>query len=272
VSVCVIVISLFAATAYEQVFDEGVAAYQDRDFPVAIEAFERLVAEGVAQEEVFYNLGNAYYRNGQLAPAIANYERAWQLDPGIEPVAENLRRAVGQTERVLARPGPPAWEDALFFWHSDLTAGEGLMIALVAWALGWSLLLVRAVRSWPYVRPAAAFALLVALVFGASWWIKAHPPILAVAADPRVPVRYGNRADETVRFELYEGDRVRVEQRRDGWARVRTADGERGWAEETHLYLVGPPYAPYAAHRAKEASGTEIASIGYTEEVSEDHP
>lgn len=260
---CVLVISLFAATSYEQMFDRGVDAYQNRDYPAAIEAFERLVTEGVADEAVFYNLGNAYYRNGQLAPAIANYERAWQLDPGVEAVAENLRRAVGQTERALTRPSPPAWEEALFFWHNAQAARDGLIIALVAWTIGWVLLLLRALRPWPYLRPAAIIALAVAAVFAVSWWIKVHPPMLAVAADERVPVRYGNRAEETVRFELYEGDRVRVEQRRNGWARVRTADGERGWAEEEHLHLVGPPYLPYAAHH-RGVPGTEIASVGYT--------
>lgn len=272
-SVGALVFTIFAATAYEQMFDQGVTAYQDRDFPAAIEAFERLVDEGVVQEEVFYNLGNAYYRNGQLAPAIANYERAWQLDPGVESVRENLQRAVGQTERALTRPRPPAWEEALFFWHSAQTAREALVIAGVAWTLGWGLLILRAVRRWPYLRAAAAIALALAAVFAVSWWIKLHPPQLAVAAHDRVPVRYGNRADETVRFELYEGDRVRVEQRRDGWARIRTADGERGWADESHLHLVGPPFAPYAAHR-EQPHGTEIASVGYTEatEVPEDRP
>lgn len=271
-SVCAIVFTVFAATAYEQVWDEGVSAYQERNFPAAIEAFERLVDEGVAQEELFYNLGNAYYRNGQLGPAIANYERAWQIDPGVDAVAENLRRAVGQTERALPRPAPPAWEEALFFWHSDQAAREGLVVAAIAWIIGWVLLIVRAARPWPYLRLAAALALLVSVVFGASWWIKVHPPTLAVAAGERVPVRYGNRADETIRFELYEGDRVRVEQRRDGWARIRTADGERGWAEDTQLYFIGPPYKAYAAHRVRNASGTEIAPIGYTGGDPEDRP
>jgi hypothetical protein len=260
-----ILVAIFAASAFDQVFDQGVAAYHQQSFPAAIGSFEQLIDEGVVRKEVFFNLGNAYYRNGELAPAIVNYERAWQLDPGVETVGENLDRAVGQTERALPRPRPPAWEEGLFFWHARQTAGEGLTVAAVSWTLGWLLLMIRAARPWPYLRGAAWIALAVAGVFGASWWIKSHPPQVAVAAEARVPVRYGNRAGETVRFELYEGDRVRVEQRAKGWARVRTADGERGWTEEERLLFVGPPFTSYRDRaRSGGTVGREaLEAVGY---------
>jgi len=242
-----ILFAVFAASAFDQVFDQGVSAYEGGAYPQAIESFEQLVAQGVEREEVFYNLGNAYYRNGQVAPAIASYERAWRLDPRVAVVRENLERAVGQTERAMSRPQPPAWEQGLFFWHAGLRAEESVTVAGIAWTLAWIMLMVRAARPWPYLRRAAGVSFLVAAAFAASWWIKDHPPKLAVAAESRVPVRYGSRPEETIRFELYEGDRVQVEQIKNGWARVRTADGERGWTEVSHLLLVGPPYTSYAA-------------------------
>ncbi len=264
-----ILLTVFAASAFDQVFDQGVAAYEQGSYPAAIQSFEQLVSEGVVREEVFFNLGNAYYRNGQLAPAIANYERAWRLDPGAAVVRENLERAIGQTERAMSRPQPPGWEQSLFFWHEGLTAGESLAVAGVAWTLAWLLLIVRVARPWPYIRGVAAVSFVLAVIFAVSWWIKVHPPQLAVAAEARVPVRYGNRSEETVRFELYEGDRVRVEQIKDGWARVRTADGERGWTEEARLHRVGPPYRPYRAYSPvseatnRTALQPALQSIGY---------
>ncbi len=255
-----ILVAVFAANAFDRVFDEGVSAYNEQAYPAAIVSFEKLVDEGVTQPEVFFNLGNAYYRNGQLAPAIANYERALQVNPGAITVRENLNRAVGQTERGLARPRPPAWEEGLFFCHAGRTAGQSLAVAAVCWTLGWGLLMLRMARPWPYLRAAAWIALAVAGLFGASWWIKSHPPLLAVAAEARVPVRYGNRPGETVRFELYEGDRVRVDQRKDGWMRVQTADGERGWAQEEQLLLVGPPFISYR-DRVKSSAPVEQAAL-----------
>jgi hypothetical protein len=236
---------LLGASAFDNAFDEGVTAYRDGDFSTAIQHFETLAEQGVAEPEVFFNLGNAYYRTGQLGAAIASYERALQLDPGSEPILENLNRAVARTEASLPRPNPPDWEQAFFFWHGDLTGRGSLAIAAAAWCLAWVLFAVRFFRPWPYLRMGGVLLIAISLLLLGSWRVKSHPQSLAVAARDRVPVRYGRRAEETVRFQLFEGDRVRVDDRREGWVRVETFDGERGWTEANNLYFVGPPYEPF---------------------------
>jgi hypothetical protein len=182
-----------------------------------------------------------------LGAAIANYERALQLDPANAVIRENLGRAVARTERSLPRPKPREWEQAFFFWHGDLTRQLSLGVAAIAWAVAWALLAVRLTLTWPYLRIAAALCIVVSLFFLGSWWVKSHPEELAVGAGARIPVRYGHRAGETVRFELHEGDRVRIDDRRGEWVRVETHDGERGWTEAARLYFVGPPYTRFAA-------------------------
>jgi len=92
-----------------------------------------------------------------------------------------------------------------------------------------------------------------AVAFGLSAWVKAHGDLYAVANNERVPVHYGTSEDETVRFELYEGDRVLVDRRESGWARVMTADGERGWARGRALAFVGPPYERPSLPRPADA-------------------
>lgn len=245
--------ALLGASAFDQTFERGVEAYERGRYTESIAAFEHLVDQGVVDPALFYNLGNAYYRNGQLAPAIAYYERALQLNPGLRNAQENLRRAVAQTERAMSRPQPSEWEQSLFSWHFGLSRRASASVALVFWALGWVLLSVRLLRPWPYFRRAATAALVIALVFGVSWWLKADPPMLAVASEPRVPVRYGTRAEEAVRFELYEGDRVLIDARKNGWVRVVTSGGERGWASAHQLLFVGPPFVSFQADRSGDA-------------------
>ena len=98
---------------------------------------------------------------------------------------------------------------------------------------------------------------ILAVAFGASAWEKAHPVELAVANAETVPVHYGTSENETVRFELSEGDRVIVDKRATGWARVVTAEGERGWAQDKHLAFVGPPYERPAGLEPVAAQRTE---------------
>jgi tetratricopeptide (TPR) repeat protein len=230
------------AAPYNQTFDRAAAAYSSGDFATAVQLYEQLIGEGVVHPAVFYNLGNAYYRQGGLGSAIANYERALQCNPGLESAAQNLEHCIRNTERRLPKPSPPPWGREVFFWHYRLPPQAAQRIAVGSWVALWVLLAARQFRPARYLVPAAIIAGAMAGAFGLSAWFKAHAPLLAVAGDSRVPVRYGASDDEAVRFELYEGDRVTMERRENGWARVATSQGDRGWARETALVLIGPPY------------------------------
>jgi hypothetical protein len=264
---------VLGAGTYDRIFDTGFAAYQSGDFTAAIQSFEQLIENGVVEPEVFYNLGNAYYRAGHAGPAIANYERALQLQPGLVVARENLMRAVNATERRLSKPKPPAWDQALLFWDDAIGPRTAFWCAALAWMFFWAILALRRFKTVPYLRRAAAVVLVGAIAFAASYYAKTHPQQLAVASESRVPVRYGTSASETVRFELYEGDRVLVDGREGDWARVVTADGERGWAEAGRLTFVGPPYVrgPMASAPAttQDAGATEAAKATEAAEASE---
>ena len=55
-------------------------------------------------------------------------------------------------------------------------------------------------------------------------------------------VRYGTKPSDTVRFELFEGDRVHIDGRSEDWVRVVTAAGQRGWSRAEYFIVVWPPY------------------------------
>jgi tetratricopeptide (TPR) repeat protein len=235
-------LSLCSATVFDETFGLANSAYMEDDFQAAINYYEQLVSDGVVNADLFYNLGNAYYRVGRIGPAIANYERARHLRPGFDAAERNLQQCLEETQRQLGAPLPPPWQQALLFWHAGLAPTFSFASAVLSWILFWSLLAIRLWRPLRYLRLAAALFAILTVLFGLSSWVKEHPPQLAVANADRVPVRYGIGADETTRFELYAGDRVRVEKRANGWARVAAADGERGWVDESSLTVVGPPY------------------------------
>jgi len=236
---------LFAAGALDSTFESGMEAYRAGDYETAIGSWERLADQGVRDAALFHNLGNAYFRSGELAEAIASYERALHLDSTLEGTRENLGLAIRQTERALPRPQPRGWDESLYFWDGAWSARTSFGIAGVLWFVAWAFLGARWFVRVPYLRRAAAACMVLCVVFLGSWWSKTHPPRLAVAAQQTVPVRYGVGENETVRFQLYEGDRVSVDAERDGWVRIQTAGGERGWTEGGRVLLVGPPYTGF---------------------------
>jgi tetratricopeptide (TPR) repeat protein len=251
-----------SGTAFNQTFDRATEAYSEKDYAQAVELLDRLVEEGVEEPAVFYNLANAHYRLGHLGPAIANYERVLRLSPGFESAEHNLAQCFMSTKRRLERPLPPDWEQSLLFWHYHLSQRTSLVAAFVCWLVCWGLLAVRqfawrrATGPPRYLRRIAAAFALAAVAFAASAWVKAQPSTLAVAAGETVPVHFGRDEEETVRFELYEGDRVLADNRNEGWVRVTTATGDRGWARASAFVFVGPPY-----ERTGDASTAALSTV-----------
>jgi tetratricopeptide (TPR) repeat protein len=73
-----------------EAFDAGCDLYEASNFGSAAETFQSLVAKGVKNSAVYYNLGNAYYKQGQIGRAVASYRRALMLSPRDEDSKANL--------------------------------------------------------------------------------------------------------------------------------------------------------------------------------------
>lgn len=81
------------AFAQEATIKEAEVAYTKEDYGKAIELYEGLLKTHGESAEIYYNLGNAYYKENKIAPAILNYERALLLDPGDGDIRFNLQLA-----------------------------------------------------------------------------------------------------------------------------------------------------------------------------------
>jgi len=75
---------------------KGDSAYIKEDYAAAIQIYEALLKNGEASE-VYYNLGNSYYKIGEIAKAVLNYERALLLQPGNSDIRANLEVARAKT-------------------------------------------------------------------------------------------------------------------------------------------------------------------------------
>ena len=92
-----IAVSLFipigktAAADAQQVFKNANDAYQSGNYRLAADGYESILKSGnVFSKELFYNLGNAYFRLNQIGLAVLNYERALRLDPSDAEIQQNI--------------------------------------------------------------------------------------------------------------------------------------------------------------------------------------
>ena len=94
-AVCVWLCAGSAASAQDArtLFDEGNTLYLQQRYPEAIALYEAVLKGGLESGELQFNLGNAYFKSGRLAPAILAFERAHSLMPNDDDVVFNLQYA-----------------------------------------------------------------------------------------------------------------------------------------------------------------------------------
>lgn len=81
----------------QQMFLEASQAYDANRPAEAAEIYSTLVDQGYEAQELYFNLGNAYFKNGEIGQAVLNYRRAWNLTPRDPDVEANLRFALQST-------------------------------------------------------------------------------------------------------------------------------------------------------------------------------
>ena len=120
-----------AAVAQVEFYQEGNRLYQEGEFEDALASYLRLVEAGFESGEVYYNIGNAFFKLGDLAQSILYYERARRLLPGDEDVQVNLELARSLTVDEI-EPLPRFWLFAVVAWWVDLLPRTVLIAVVTA--------------------------------------------------------------------------------------------------------------------------------------------
>ena len=224
---------------------EGDSAYVNSNYQEAIKIYESLLKQGESAE-LYYNLGNAYYRTENITRAVLNYERALLLSPGDGDIRFNLQIARSKTiDKIVP-------ESEMFFvtWYRSLVNmmsvdGWG-RLALVSLALVIVLFLVYLFSARVWLQKVGFFgggALLVVFVLSNFFaWQQRHQLLYrqgAIVVAPSVTVKSTPAQNGTDLFILHEGTKVVIT---DGsmknWREIRLADGKKGWIESKKIELI----------------------------------
>lgn len=228
-----------AETSTETIYKQGLQSYYDGNYQQAIESFERLLMVPLVHENIFFNLGCAYFRLGKMGPALYNFERAHALDPNSDDIAFNRavaqKLAVSKVKDVLHdTPNDPAWMSFLKLFSSTTWA----IVLLCAWWVAWSgVLSLRyldsgALRSGVVATTVIAFVL--SGVLGAVLWARVSwidQARYGIVLSDRIAVREGPTATARTLFNVHAGLKVGLQVEENAWVRVHLANGLEGWVE-----------------------------------------
>lgn len=236
----IVYILLFAVTVfaqdYQAAFQRGNEAYTNADFERAADIYEQILGKGQMSFELYYNLGNAYFRLNEMPKAILNYERALQIKPQQKAAQYNLKLANQRTVDQISTVTPffliKWWMTWRGFFSS--TTWSILTISMMffgvfgftVWLLGES----RKMKKVGFLLGVGFISL--GILFGLTAWQRythEQNTNMAILFAEETPLKVGADNASPDILMLHEGVKVEVLGKTGLWNKVRLPNGEQGW-------------------------------------------
>ena len=220
----------------EEIFFEANQAYKDARYQDAVEGYLRLIENGLENGHIYYNLGNACLRIGDLGKAILFYERARLFIPRDADLRFNLTYARDQTLDVIDES--PDFIRQSFFWLDEVNIYEVLVGVTILNILFFGILFIRLFNKAEWTYYLSILLLIFAFIGSSSLavkWYQSKTDDRAVILAEELDVLAGPDPQDTVLFRLHEGAIVHHERYEDGWCLIHLSSKRRGWIRSQDL-------------------------------------
>ena len=224
----------------------GVAAYSDGRWEESANSWESLRGAGVESAELYYNLGNAYFKSGEVAKAVLNYERSLRIDPSFSDARFNLEFARSMVQdRIDEVP-----EFILKTWARKLSylmnSNAWAVLSLVLFASFLVMLLLFLLGPRKGLRRTGFYSAIVLILlsagsYGFSVWQRNvyRRADSAVVMKPVSSVK-SSPSEESSKdlFLLHEGTKVGVLDSVGKWVNISLSDGRQGWIQAGDIEII----------------------------------
>lgn len=216
--------------------------YKKENYQQAIRDYEELLKKG-ASADLYFNLGNAYYRTDNITRAVLNYERALQLSPGDEDIRFNLQMARSKTIDKIT----PKSEMFFITWYKslvNLTSVDGwARTSIISIAAALVLVLCYLFAHKVLLRKIGFYgaAILVVVFILSNIFAYEQKCLLtnntgAIVISPSASLRKTPVANSENNTIIHEGTRLEiVDDTMKDWKQVKLEDGREGWVLSSQI-------------------------------------
>ncbi len=223
-------------------FQKGNQLYQKGNYEKAIVAYESILKSGQESSDLYYNLGNSYYKLNKAAPAIFNFEKALLLNPNDSKIINNLAFAHKMTvDEVVAIPKvgfSKIVEDFTMLFHYDTWAWLAIIAAFVFLIsfLGYYLMdKVLLKRLFFSSMIFLVLFIIVAFFAGFNQKEKLELERPAIVFDDATTVKSEPKSNAQDAFVLHAGTKVYVLETFEDFKKIQLLDLKQGWIQSKSI-------------------------------------
>ena len=236
---------LFAQENIDVQFQNANQLYTKGDYKSALEGYLSLQDAGLRSGELFYNIGNTYYKSNELGEAILYYERALKYMPMDEDLLTNLQLAnLSIADKITPIPElfyERYWRTFKYLVPFSTWRIKGYILYILTGV--WIVLRILLRNNWlrrvfiPVLAALAAGTIL-------SFWIvvsiehELKNGDTGIIQSEEVQVRASPADDGTELFSLHEGTKIWIKRQSGGWSEIRIADGKTGWLLSKSMEII----------------------------------
>ena len=222
-----------------QTFDQANSLYDDGQYADAAAMYQQLIDGKIStskgQATLYYNMGNAYFRLGELSQAILSYERSLRLNPNLRDARYNLALAQARITDNITDNRTFFLSSLLMRIRDQLQEPVWRWMSIIAFSLALVLLLLWVMASLPAIRKAAFYSAIVCLIVSicaladsASLHRRDTLRAEAIITQGIVNAKAAPDRSGTELFTLHEGTKVFIRETLGEWCNIRVGNNE-GW-------------------------------------------
>ncbi len=244
-SILILLLGFMTSAQSEALFSKATDAYNDGDYNKAAENYLEILKGGQHSAELYFNLGNSYYKLDQIAPSIYYYEKALLLAPNNTEIANNLVYAQNMTLddiETMPKTGlSELYESVVGFMTFDqwgYTAVIFMLLFVFLYIAFYFFRYATQKRIAFIVGVVSLIISLVAVVFAFLSYNDFNADRPAIVFEEEVVVRSEPNERSQGVFKLHEGTKLNVLEELKNWKKIQIADGQTGWLSSESIKVI----------------------------------
>ena len=229
----------------EPIFEQGKEMYKAEKYQQALEQWNKILDNGAHSAALYFNLGNAYYKTGDINMALLNFERAKLLAPNNQDIDFNIKMAnqfVVTSIEPLPLPFFLRWRTSVINMYSSDNWAYISIFSFIAFLILIGLFIFSRIVVVRRISFLTGIIILIFSGFTFSFAAKQKKKIVerknAIVFCPRVTVKSSPSQTGTDLFLIYEGLKVQITDSINTWKEIKLADGNEGWLPDSCIVKI----------------------------------